>query len=103
VLDEPTAGLDPRGRRELIRFLAGLRCTQVIATHDLEMAVSLCDRVILLDAGRVVADGPPHRLLADEALVERRAPEVPASLRSRWDRCRLRILGELGELVREHG
>lgn len=88
VLDEPTAGLDPRGRRELIQFLAGLRSTQVIATHDLEMAVSLCDRVILLDGGRVVADGPAHLLLADEPLMERHGLEVPHSLRSR-PRCRM--------------
>jgi len=101
ILDEPTAGLDPRGRRELIRFLAGLRCTQVIATHDLEMAVTLCDRVILLDAGRVVADGPPHCLLADESLMERHGLEVPASLRTYCDRCRQPIFSALADRVGE--
>ena len=58
VLDEPTANLDPRGRRRFIHLIRGLDCTKLIATHDLEMVLELCPRTVLLDAGRIVADGP---------------------------------------------
>jgi cobalt/nickel transport system ATP-binding protein len=81
ALDEPTAGLDPRARRDLMRLLATLPCTQVIATHDLEMAVELFDRVALLSRGERIAEGPPQTLLADEALMEAHGLEVPHSLR----------------------
>ena len=69
VLDEPTSSLDPRARRELIATLAGLGCTLVIATHDLPMVHDLCRRVLVLGAGRVIADGPPERILADRAVL----------------------------------
>jgi cobalt/nickel transport system ATP-binding protein len=82
ALDEPTAGLDPRARRELIRLLAGLDVTRVIATHDLELALELCDRVALLSGGELVAAGKPRALLADEGLMEAHGLEVPASLRA---------------------
>jgi cobalt/nickel transport system ATP-binding protein len=82
ALDEPTAGLDPRARRELIRLLAGLERTQVIATHDLEMALELCNRVLVLSRGAVVAEGRPRDLLADAELMEANGLEVPHSLRS---------------------
>jgi cobalt/nickel transport system ATP-binding protein len=81
ALDEPTAGLDPRARRDLMRLLADLPCTQMIATHDLEMAVELFDRVALLSRGALVAEGEPEALLADEALMEAHGLEVPHSLR----------------------
>jgi cobalt/nickel transport system ATP-binding protein len=81
ALDEPTAGLDPRARRDLIRLLAELPCTQVIATHDLEMAAELFDRVALLSRGELIAEGEPELLLADQALMERHGLEVPHSLR----------------------
>ncbi len=81
ALDEPTAGLDPRARRDLIRLLADLPCTRVIATHDLEMAVELFDRVALLSRGAMIAVGQPEALLADEALMEAHGLEVPHSLR----------------------
>ncbi len=81
VLDEPTSGLDPRGRRELGRFLSGLEQTQVIATHDLEFAVELCDRVAVLDGGRIQAVGAPGEVLADPELMDRAGLEVPHSLR----------------------
>jgi cobalt/nickel transport system ATP-binding protein len=66
ALDEPTSHLDPRGRRELLARLRALPVTQVVATHDLEFVVELCSRAILLDGGRLVAEGPTERLLADE-------------------------------------
>jgi cobalt/nickel transport system ATP-binding protein len=81
VLDEPTSGLDPRGRRELAGFLAGLEQTRVVATHDLEFAAELCDRVIVLNEGRIEADGAPRDVMADPELMERVGLEVPHSLR----------------------
>jgi cobalt transport protein ATP-binding subunit len=81
VLDEPTSGLDPRGRRELARFLAGLEQTRIVATHDLEFAVELCDRVAVLCEGRIAAEGAPRDILGDAELMERTGLEVPHSLR----------------------
>ena len=57
LLDEPSMFLDPRGRRELIALLNGLGGTKVIASHDLEFILRTCRRVLLLDGGKVVADG----------------------------------------------
>jgi energy-coupling factor transporter ATP-binding protein EcfA2 len=80
VLDEPTSDLDPRGRRELKKLLSGLRVARVIATHDLELAVDLCSRVIVLDGGRIVAEGPTAKVLADEELMYKHGLEKPHSL-----------------------
>jgi len=81
VLDEPTSGLDPRGRRELAEYLTSLEQTKLVATHDLEFAVELCDRVAVLEAGRIAAVGDPRVVLADAELMERTGLEVPHSLR----------------------
>jgi len=80
VLDEPTANLDPRGRRRFLELIASLPATKLIATHDLEMVLEICPRTILLDAGRVVADGPSRRILDDEALMEAHGLERPLGL-----------------------
>ena len=66
VLDEPSAGLDPRGRRELIALLDGFTCTMVIATHDLDLAAQLCTRVAVMAEGRILRLAPPAEVLADE-------------------------------------
>jgi cobalt/nickel transport system ATP-binding protein len=71
VLDEPTAGLDPRGRRGLIRLLSELPQTMLVATHDLRMVQELFRRTVIMDEGRIVADGPTADLMADEALLAR--------------------------------
>ena len=81
VLDEPTANLDPRGRRRFLALISGLSATKLIATHDLEMVLELCPRTIILDGGRIVADGPSRLLLADETSLERHGLEVPLSLK----------------------
>nr|MBC7244604.1 ABC transporter ATP-binding protein [Chloroflexota bacterium] len=69
VLDEPSADLDPRARRTLIRLLKELPQTLVISSHDLRLVKELCSRTIILDEGRIVADGPTLELLANEALL----------------------------------
>lgn len=81
ALDEPTSALDPRGRRAFRDLLRGLPVAQILATHDLEFVVEVCSRVIVLDAGRVVAVGPTSRVLGDEALMEAHGLEVPHVLR----------------------
>ena len=83
ALDEPTSDLDPRGRRELKALLERLPVAQVIATHDLELVVELCPRVVVLDRGRVVAQGPTPELLADEELMLAHGLERPHILRHR--------------------
>jgi cobalt/nickel transport system ATP-binding protein len=70
ALDEPTAGLDPRGRRGILNLLADLDQTLIVATHDLEMVREIFPRVIIMDAGRVVYDGETQAALADRALLE---------------------------------
>ncbi|NDJ16725.1 energy-coupling factor ABC transporter ATP-binding protein [Myxacorys almedinensis] len=79
VLDEPSAQLDPRSRRRLIELLDALPLTQLIATHDLDLAVELCDRTIVLSEGQVVYDGDTHRVMSDPELLERHALESPLS------------------------
>jgi cobalt transport protein ATP-binding subunit len=69
VLDEPTAGLDPRGRRGLIRLLAELPQTMLVSTHDLRMVLELFPRTVVLDHGLIVADGPTAALMSDAALL----------------------------------
>jgi len=71
LLDEPSSGLDPRGRRELNDLLGGLAATQVIASHDLDFVARLCTRAVILDHGAIVAQGPTGELLSDTALLRR--------------------------------
>ena len=80
VLDEPSANLDPRGRRRFMEMIGTLPATKLIATHDLEMALELCPRTILLDSGLVAADGPSRDVLGDPALLEAHGLEMPLSL-----------------------
>ncbi len=82
LLDEPSMYLDPRGRRELIELLHTLGDTRMIAAHDLELILQTCARVLLLDRGRLIADGPARSVLADAALMEAHGLEVPFSLRA---------------------
>jgi cobalt/nickel transport system ATP-binding protein len=81
VLDEPTSDLDPRGRREFKALLRQIPATKLIATHDLELAVELCSRAIVLDHGQIVADGPTADLLNDEQLMLEHGLERPHILR----------------------
>jgi cobalt/nickel transport system ATP-binding protein len=81
VLDEPSANLDPRARRRFIGLIQSLDSTKLIATHDLEMVLELCPRTVLLDAGRVVADGPSREVLGNAELMDAHGLEQPLSLR----------------------
>jgi cobalt/nickel transport system ATP-binding protein len=81
LLDEPSTHLDPRGRREFIHLIGAIGGARVIASHDLELILETCGRVLLLDGGRLVADGPARALLADAVLMEAHGLEVPHSLR----------------------
>ena len=77
VLDEPSAGLDPRARRGLIQLLQKLPLTMLISTHDMHMVRELFPRMIIMDEGRVVADGKTAVLLEDTALLEAHGLEMP--------------------------
>ena len=81
ALDEPFSNLDPRARRSLMLILQSFAGSQIIATHDLDLVAELCDRVIVLDEGRVRAVGPPETVLADEKLMTEHGLEVPLRLR----------------------
>jgi len=83
ILDEPTSDLDPRGRREFKALLREIPATKLIATHDLELAVELCSRAIVLDRGQIVADGPTVDLLNNEELMLAHGLECPHILRHR--------------------
>jgi cobalt/nickel transport system ATP-binding protein len=78
VLDEPSSNLDPRGRREFGEILELLEQTLLMVTHDLPYALQLCDRALVIDAGRIVADGPIADLLGDAELLAAHDLELPA-------------------------
>lgn len=81
ALDEPTSNLDPRARRAFMKLLANCPAAQIIASHDLEMILDLCSRVLVLDQGRLQADGDPAVIFANERLMELHGLEVPLSIR----------------------
>jgi energy-coupling factor transporter ATP-binding protein EcfA2 len=81
VLDEPSANLDPRARRRFIEMLRGLSCTTLIATHDLELVLEVCPRTVILDQGRIAAQGASRAILGDAALMEAHGLEQPMSLK----------------------
>ncbi len=78
VLDEPSANLDPRGRRELLDVLEAIDGTMLVTTHDLPLAAELCERVVILAGGRVAADGPAEAVLGDDDLLVAHGLELPA-------------------------
>lgn len=80
LYDEPTANLDLRTRRRLIRFLQASSETMLISAHDLEFILEVCDRVILIDDGRIIADGTPKAIMGNQELMEAHGLEKPHSL-----------------------
>ena len=85
LMDEPTSALDPYNRRLIIRTVASLPQTKIIASHDLDMILETCSRVILLSEGRIAADGRAEELLRDKALLEANHLELPLSLSRQID------------------
>ncbi|MFP4250639.1 MAG: energy-coupling factor ABC transporter ATP-binding protein [Armatimonadota bacterium] len=81
VIDEPVMALDPEGREAIIALLKGLPQAKLIATHDLDLVLELCDRVAVLDDGRLHASGPAREILGDAALLRAHGLRVPMSLR----------------------
>jgi len=82
VMDEPSANLDPRGRRQLIELLAGFNHTKIIATHDLDLVLDLCQRTIVIHEGRVMADGPTGAIFRDNRLMAACRLERPLRLQA---------------------
>ena len=80
VMDEPSSGLDPRARRRLIDLLEGFEHTRLVATHDLDLAATLCERTIVLGRGRVLADRPTTDVFRDDALLEAGGLERPLGM-----------------------
>lgn len=80
AMDEPTADLDPKSRRRLIKLLQGFMHTKLIATHDLDMALELCSRTIVLKNGRVEYDGPTAEIMTNSQLLEECGLELPLRL-----------------------
>ena len=80
LMDEPSSSLDPRNRRALINTVNRLDKTMLIASHDLDMILDTCSRVILLDQGKVIADGETGAVLSNRELLEAHSLELPLSL-----------------------
>lgn len=83
LMDEPSTALDPVNRRTVINTINTLPQTKLIASHDLDMILDTCQRVILLARGKIVADGPAERILRDQALLEANRMELPFCLQGR--------------------
>ena len=82
VIDEPTGGLDPHARRQLMRLLADFGHTRIFTSHDLDMVVELCPRTIVLDRGRVLADAPTVEVFRDDALLRECRLERPLAMQA---------------------
>jgi energy-coupling factor transporter ATP-binding protein EcfA2 len=78
TLDEPDGSLDPRNRNNLIKLLAGLSQTLIITTANMDFAAAVAERVVLLDNGRIIADGPAEKIMSDSKLMTDHGLEVPA-------------------------
>ncbi len=80
VMDEPTSDLDPRNRRMLIGLLNDLQTTKLTVSHDLDFIWETCQRVCIMNKGKIVADGPTKQILADRELLESNGLELPLRL-----------------------
>jgi len=79
VMDEPASNLDPKSRRQLINLLKSFRHSKIIASHDLDMILDVCERCLIIKDGKVVADGPSEEILSNEKLLEENNLELPLS------------------------
>ncbi len=80
VMDEPTADLDPKNRRQLINLVNGLRKTKITVSHDLDFVWDTCERVCIMQRGRITADGPAKEILSNRELLEANSLELPLRL-----------------------
>lgn len=80
AFDEPSSGLDPASRRDFIELVRALPQTKVIATHDMDLAYELCGRVLVMDGGRIFADGPRDAILGDAVLLKAHRLELPLNM-----------------------
>lgn len=83
AMDEPAANLDPRSRRSLIGLLKTFRHSKLVASHDLDLILDVCERCIVIGEGRVIADGPSEDILSNQTLLEANNLELPLSLQRR--------------------
>lgn len=88
LMDEPSAALDPKNRRNLIGILNSLPCLKIIASHDLDFVWDTCDRVLVMGKGTIAADGTPEEILTDGNLLDLYGLELPLSMLSRHDSMR---------------
>ncbi|MCF6175801.1 MAG: energy-coupling factor ABC transporter ATP-binding protein [Victivallaceae bacterium] len=82
AMDEPSSGLDPKARRMLIKLLKSFKHTRIIASHDLDMIAEVCERTLVIFAGKVVADDTTEKIFADHELLKRCSLEPPLSMQS---------------------
>jgi cobalt/nickel transport system ATP-binding protein len=80
AFDEPSSGLDPASRRDFIELVRRLPQTKIIATHDMDLAYELCGRVLVMDGGRIFADGPRDAILGDAVLLKAHRLELPLNM-----------------------
>ena len=80
IMDEPSIALDPRNRKNLIKILNEINSLKLITSHDLDFIMDTCERTVLLDEGRIIADGKSKDILADEALLTSHGLELPLRL-----------------------
>ncbi|WP_029231970.1 energy-coupling factor ABC transporter ATP-binding protein [Butyrivibrio sp. VCB2006] len=80
IMDEPSIALDPRNRRNLIKILNEIKSLKIVTSHDLDFIMDTCERTVLLDEGRIIADGASKDILSDEALLTEHGLELPLRL-----------------------
>ena len=80
LFDEPVSNLDSRNRRRVIQVVSGIRQAAIIASHDLELLLETCRRVLLIDEGRLITEGPVREILSNEDLLKKYGMEKPHSL-----------------------
>jgi cobalt/nickel transport system ATP-binding protein len=80
IMDEPSVALDPRNRKNLINILNEIKSLKLITSHDLDFIMDTCQRVILIDEGHIISDGPAQEILKDKELLENHGLELPLRL-----------------------
>lgn len=87
LMDEPSVALDPKNRRNLINILNGFEHLKIITSHDLDFVWDTCNRVVLMNGGKIIADDEPEKILRNRSLLEENGLELPLSLTERTNQC----------------